>query len=72
MNLAPAGTPDLVCLGPGGATVWLEVKSATGKPRRSQVAMHSTMRHLGHRVHTVRTVSQAVDCCVVSKKHSVD
>lgn len=62
MNLCPPGTPDiLVIVPPTGLLLGLEVKSATGEERESQLAWAAKVRALGGAVETVRTPAEALD-----------
>ena len=58
-----AGFPDLICLGPGGTLVLLELKKPDGRVSKIQKWWHDQLRGLGHRVHVVTTVEQAIDAC---------
>ena len=42
------GIPDLVLLGPAGTTIWIEMKSKTGKLSAEQGAMNAWMVDQGH------------------------
>lgn len=62
MQLCPAGTPDiLVIVPPRGLVVGLEIKTATGDERESQLAWAARARRHGAIVETVRTVAEALD-----------
>lgn len=56
VQLAPAGTPDLLAVPPSGAPWWLEVKTDAGRLRPAQTAMHEALRERGQTVHVVRSV----------------
>lgn len=58
---APIGTPDLVCLFPGGTTVWLEIKTEHGVLSAEQVAWQLRVERLGHVVRTIRSVREAIE-----------
>ena len=61
MQLAPQGTPDIyVLVPPHGLSVWLEIKSAKGEERESQIAWATQARKRGAVVETVRTVEEAL------------
>jgi hypothetical protein len=61
MQLSPPGTPDiLVAVPPLGRLLGLEVKTATGKERASQVAWAEAASRHGVTVQTVRTPAEAV------------
>lgn len=53
------GAPDFVVAMPHGRTVWIECKSATGKPTRAQCSNITQLLHLGHVVHIVRSQKEA-------------
>jgi hypothetical protein len=57
IRLAPAGTPDILVLHPYG---FLEIKTATGEIRASQVLWHRTARGRGVRVAVVRSIGEAL------------
>ncbi len=58
VQLAPAGTPDLLAVPPSGAPWWLEVKTDAGRLRPAQRAMHEALRERGQTVYVVRSVDQ--------------
>ena len=60
VKCAPKGTPDLCVIVPGGAVLWLEIKTATGKVSAEQKQMHERLRGLGQHVHVARSVSEAL------------
>ena len=61
MQLCPAGTPDiLVLVPPHGLLLGLEVKTATGEERESQIIWSAKARGRGAVVATVRTPQEAV------------
>lgn len=47
------GAPDLVCVSPKGAVVWIEVKKPGSKPRRNQPKVHEELRKRFQRVWVV-------------------
>lgn len=53
------GAPDFVVAMPGGRTVWIECKSAKGKPTTAQLASVTWLLRLGHIVHIVRSKKEA-------------
>lgn len=55
------GTPDVEVMLPGGQVVWLECKTPTGRLSKTQKAWHRMAEAMGHRVHVVRSVEEAVD-----------
>ena len=55
------GIPDLVLIQPGGGIVWLEVKTKRGRLSASQKRMHKKLSDMGHRVHVVRSVDEALE-----------
>lgn len=50
-NAGMVGFPDRVCLFPGGATEWIELKSKGEKPRPIQLVRFKQMDSIGHPVH---------------------
>lgn len=54
------GAPDLCCVGDGGLTAWLEVKTAKGRLSEAQADCHALLRRKGHFVAVVRSQDQAV------------
>lgn len=57
---APAGTPDVLGVLPGGFLFGLEAKTERGKLSQSQLDWHETARFQGVRVEVVRSVGHAV------------
>lgn len=60
MHGASPGTPDRVVLCPGGATHWIEVKLPGRGRKPSQVKWHAQVKALGHNVHVVTSVEEAL------------
>lgn len=60
IRTAPEGIPDLMVMIPGNRVVWIETKSRTGRPSRSQKRWAAAAKQRGHDVHYCRTVDQAV------------
>ncbi len=61
MQLSTPGTPDIyVLVPPHGRSLWLEVKTAKGEERESQLAWHTKARQRGAAVETVRSPEEAV------------
>jgi hypothetical protein len=61
VTLCPSGTPDIyVLVPPHGRSLWLEVKTATGEERESQIAWSTDARRRGALVETVRSPQEAV------------
>lgn len=60
VRCAPKGTPDLVVLMKGGRTIWLEIKTASGKVSEEQQRTHGHWRSIGHTVAVVKSVAEAV------------
>lgn len=58
--LCPQGTSDLVYFGPGGQTVFLEVKNEKGKAREAQERFLSLMNKYGFKATLVRSADEAV------------
>ena len=61
IKLAPAGTPDLLLIGPGGRLVFVEVKTLKGRLRPAQAEMHAQLRGMGHTVIVARSLDDLVD-----------
>jgi hypothetical protein len=57
---APAGTPDVIGILPGGRFFGLEVKKQTGRVRPSQHAWADRARELGARYQVVRSAREAL------------
>jgi len=51
-----AGTPDRLCLLPGGRVIFVEVKAPGKKPRKLQLLIHKKLRALGFRVEVIDTI----------------
>lgn len=63
VKLCPPGTPDLLVV--GKKLIWVEVKTATGKLRESQIKMHEKLRKRNQIVvvaRSVKDVISALDC----------
>lgn len=58
--LCPPGTSDLVYFGPGGQTVFLEVKNERGKAREAQERFLALMNKYGFNATLVRSADDAV------------
>lgn len=56
-----AGTPDILVMVQGGGVVWLEAKTRTGRLSKPQKAWHARAASMGHTVHVVRSVDDALD-----------
>jgi hypothetical protein len=55
------GLPDRLCLFPGGAIVFVEVKTTGQKPRRIQTFIHNRLRALGFRVEVIDTIEAVIE-----------
>jgi hypothetical protein len=58
------GAPDLVIALSGGATLWMEVKSPTGRTSDNQILVHGLLNAAGHKCVVVRSIDdvrQALD-----------
>ena len=55
-----AGVPDLIVIR-GGETVWLEIKTPTGKLSKIQEHRHIQMRRYGAKIATVRSPEEALE-----------
>lgn len=53
------GAPDLICVGDGGRTAFLEVKAPRGTISEAQAACHEMLRRKGHIVAVVRSQDDA-------------
>jgi hypothetical protein len=54
------GMPDLLWLGPGGRSVWLEVKTGSGIISPAQQRFMARLRELGHTAEIVRSLDEAL------------
>lgn len=61
VRLAPAGTPDLLVVVPGGRIVFVEVKTPAGRLSPAQRSAHAELTRLGATVVVVRSVDDALD-----------
>jgi hypothetical protein len=57
---APAGTPDIIGILPGGRFFGLEVKTQTGRVSPAQHAWADRARELGARYQVVRSAREAI------------
>lgn len=60
VDLGETGTPDVLVMLPDSRCVWLELKAAKGRITDAQHAWHDAARKLGHAVHVVRDVADAL------------
>ncbi len=61
VTLCPPGTPDIyVLIPPTGRSLWLEVKTAKGEERESQLAWRAEATRRGALVAVVRTSQDAI------------
>lgn len=51
-----AGAADLVVMAPGGAVMWIEFKSRTGRMSKEQEAFRETCAAMGHRYFVARSL----------------
>lgn len=58
IRLARAGTSDIILFFRGGRTVFVELKSATGRQSEKQKAFEDRMRDLGYEYHIVSSLNQ--------------
>ena len=63
---AGVGTPDFVIALPGGATLWVEAKTAAGKLRPEQAAWLAALRAVGHRAEVVRSFEEFLSVVQIS------
>ena len=54
------GLPDLLWIGPNGRTVWLEVKTPTGRASDEQKRFISKLQSMGHTAGIARSVEDAL------------
>lgn len=52
------GTPDFICLLPGGRVLMAEAKTRTGKLSPAQIAFAAKAGELGHVIHCCRDITQ--------------
>lgn len=50
------GAPDLVIALPGGAVLWMEVKSPIGRVSENQILVHGLLNAAGHTCVVVRSI----------------
>lgn len=62
-----AGYPDRICLMPGGATFWVELKGPGLKPRPLQWERIKALRELGHVVYVADTFDKVDE---IVKRHT--
>jgi hypothetical protein len=55
------GLPDLLFVGLNGRTVWLEVKTATGRISAAQERFIYKLRDLDHKAYVVRSIQEALE-----------
>lgn len=60
IQLCPPGTPDLFAVGKG-CTIWVEVKTPTGKVSERQAQMHDYLTANGQRVIVARCVEDIIN-----------
>ena len=58
--LCPAGTPDLLYIGPNAEVAWIEVKDAKGKAREAQKNFINLMHRMGHKAGIARSAEDAL------------
>ena len=57
----PKGFPDLLYIGPGQTTIFIEVKTDTGKLSKEQERFHAMLKRNGFSVCVARSAREAVD-----------
>jgi len=57
----PKGFPDLLYIGPGQTTIFIEVKTDTGKLSKEQERFHAMLNRNGFPVCVARSAREAVD-----------
>jgi len=55
------GTPDLLFIGPGNRTAWIEVNTEKGKASKDQLNFIATLKKYGHRAGIARSVEDALE-----------
>lgn len=55
-----AGMPDLLFLGPNGQTVWIEVKTLTGKVSPAQTKFIARLLEMGHSAGIAHNEKEAI------------
>lgn len=55
------GTPDFIVAMPNGKTLWLELKTATGKLSEEQQVAKHMLENSGHEHHVVRSYKQLLE-----------
>lgn len=55
------GLPDRMCLFPGGKIIFVELKTTSQKPRKSQILVHNQLQKLGFKVFVVDTTEQIIE-----------
>ncbi|MDD4095294.1 MAG: VRR-NUC domain-containing protein [Oscillospiraceae bacterium] len=55
------GMPDLLFIGSGGRTVWIEVKKDKGRLSPEQMNFIETLRGMGHTAGVARSVKDALE-----------
>lgn len=56
---AQAGFPDLIVIAPGGKTLFLEVKTKSGKLSEAQKDFANDLQMMGHNYAVVRSIEDA-------------
>ena len=56
VKMADPGTPDIFAIEPYGKSIWIEVKTETGKLSMVQLEMHAKLRLYGQEVIVARSV----------------
>lgn len=64
VHLCEPGTPDILVMLPHQRVCWLEAKTRDGVVEDDQIEWHAEAVALGHTVHVVRDVQQAVDVVI--------
>lgn len=60
VGLAHRGGADLICVGPGGVFMALEVKSLDGEQREAQIAFEAAVRARGGEYRLIRSPEEAL------------
>ncbi len=68
ITLLPAGTPDLLCLIPGGRALFIEVKRPGNTPTKLQTEMHQRLGQLEFEVIVATSSREVEDYLLLSAK----
>lgn len=60
IKLAPAGTPDLLCIMDNGRSLWIEVKQPDKEATEIQKEMHHKLRMAGQQVIVAHSLDEVI------------